>query len=314
LRHLARGKLELQLGGCVSGRTAVTARGSGRSTPPTYDSLLGDGGNAVLVSINHEWEECAEAVVGIVGAIVEGSLAVLESLHRLVDKGSDVVRLAEVIPRYNLNKFGLVVDNLVPAVEPQAVATPQPVLVPSRQVGVEPRGSGHHVRLASGLVERKHVRSVDVRVHVLVTPRPCRPVEKAVDNASSLSDGSEGTLRRPVRHEEALGAGLDIIPLLGTIRSFKGRQQRLVVEAVVGRLAAEIIAELDDGTFGEGSESGIVVREEELEALAGGYGEGDVQRIGKLGKLIGDIESEGVDVGVLGKLDVLLPVRLRVGL
>jgi hypothetical protein len=51
----------------------------------------------------------------------------------VVDRVADVVRLAKVVPADDLDQVGLLVDYLVPAVVPQAIAGRVPVLVEVRE-------------------------------------------------------------------------------------------------------------------------------------------------------------------------------------
>lgn len=48
------------------------------------------------------------------------------------------VRLRVRVMAY-LDQFGLQLDDLLPAIVPEVVASPEPVLRPLRDVGVEPR-------------------------------------------------------------------------------------------------------------------------------------------------------------------------------
>ena len=127
----------------------------------------------------------------------------------LVDRvGAYVVRLAPVVPREDLDELGLQVAHFGPALVPQVVAAPQPVLAVLRQVAVEPGADGHHVRLAAKRVEVLHVGGV---VQVVGARGPRVPAQQAVNVRLGRCAG--WALAGIVRDEEAAGLRFDVRPV-----------------------------------------------------------------------------------------------------
>lgn len=114
-----------------------------------------------------------------------------------------------------LDHFWLQLDGLLPAVVPEVIASPEPVLRPLRDVGVEPWRDTHHVRLA---LQDRLPRFVAGCVLILRTVGPGVPGKGSVD----LVGGEVVSLQTgPGWHEEASSRCFDRCPIIYTIRPFK---------------------------------------------------------------------------------------------
>ena len=174
---------------------------------------LGHRGVSGLVGGNVIREQLSPSVVRVVRHIALRARGNAVSAY-----GSDVVALAKVIPGQDLDKVRVDLKGLFPAVVPQSVAIPQPVLGPLRKVGVEPGRDGHHVGLGA---ERRLPALVFVSSHLVGSNGPSIPVESTIDVANLRLEALR-TETRPVRHEEAIGRALDSRPIAGVVSSLKG--------------------------------------------------------------------------------------------
>lgn len=139
LERLSWGELVLQLSSRVKGRVAGSAGVAQSAAVSNDDVFFGGRGGPFLVEVDQPGELFAPAVVGHVLDVVVRGFAVLEGLVLAVVKRADVVGFAVVVPRDDLEELGLGVEaeDLGPAVVPQVVAVPEPVLVVAREVGEE---------------------------------------------------------------------------------------------------------------------------------------------------------------------------------
>ena len=248
--------------------------------------------------------------------VVEGRSAVcrVKGLVLLVVQRADVVRFPKIVPRDDLHVVRPAIvqtQDLLPPVVPQIVALPDPVLAVPRQVGVEPRRDGHHVGLAR---ERVVVRGICVRCHLLLALGPGVPAEQAVGDAVGERNGRVRADRRPVRHEEALGGCLDLGPVAGAADAFEGGHQGLRAALEVFGLGAVGRNHGLDCGLGPRTVAGVVEGEEELETLLLGGAEGERQ-LGVVGRVVvGHVQSERIDAGGFGRVDLGGPVVQGEGL
>lgn len=134
---------------------ATTCTGSvGVESIPRHHTFLRDGSNAVLVSIDQEGQHNAPAVVWHTTSIVERRQTPREGLVGLFVEGSNVVGHSVVVPADDLDELGHESKYLLPAIVPQIISTPEPILTSKAwHVCEEPWRDGHHIWLAAEEVE-----------------------------------------------------------------------------------------------------------------------------------------------------------------
>lgn len=204
-----------------------------------------------------------------------------------------------------LHQIRLHLDHMLPAIIPQIVPPPQPVLVPLGQVGVEPRRHGHHVRLPA---ERRDPGLVAGGGHVLRADGPGIPAEEAVDEVECRHQPGRSQTG-PAGDERDAGGLDDLAPVVDIARAFERRHERLALEAELGGRVLVGVYFGNHAVHGPGTLGLIVEGEEELEVTDGLGGRiGVLQDAVGVGVFGGDVEREAVDVGVLGLLDVGLPL------
>lgn len=198
---------------------------------------------AGLVRGNVGWEHVAPAVVGHVLDVAVGAVRHAGN----VVEGADVVRFTVVVPGEDLcgrklgkseyqstggeagiylDELGLGVDDLLPAIVPQVVAVPEPVL--AGQVGVKPGRDTHHVGLVAGLGQDVLPGRVDGRIHAVGSVGPHVPGERAIDLLESvrvraLEAGPFGN------DKSATDTALDAGPVADMADAFKGGDDGEVV-------------------------------------------------------------------------------------
>ena len=196
------------VGGVVADGAAIGAGGRRVEPVPEGEVLgvvRGRGRGAGLVGLDVVGQVVEPGGVGDAVDVPGGAGGDAGRVDRV---GADVVRLAPVVPRQDLDELGLQVAHLGPARVPQVVAAPQPVLAVLRQVAVEPGADGHHVRPAAQRGEVLHVGGV---VQVVGACGPRVPAQQTVD--VGLGRGAGGALAGVVRDEEAAGLRFDVGPV-----------------------------------------------------------------------------------------------------
>ena len=262
-----------------------------------------------LIHINHVRQKRPPAIMRHPLGIVEGGIAHRENPQVVLMHGANVVRLAVVVPGDDLHILGRQLEHLLPAVEPEIVPAPGPVLVEHRQVSVEPRRDGHDVRPP---VQRRDVLLVQRGVHIVCAGRPRVPAHQAVD------DGAAGcrldAQRGPVGDEEEVGLRVvpDVLPDVGALAALEGRDERLVVVVLVVCAAGGVgVDDVDDLVGGPLGALAHVEGEEHLEVVPVGDGEGVVEDELVVVQAVAEVQGEGVDVRGLRGEDVVGPCFLR---
>jgi hypothetical protein len=262
-----------------------------------------------LVQINHIRQKLPPAIMRHPLGIVEGRIPHRKNPQVVLVHGADVVRLAVVVPGDDLHILGRQFEHLLPAVEPEVVPAPGPVLVEHRQVRVEPRRDGHDVRPP---VQRSDVLLVQRGVHVVCAGGPSMPAHQAVD------DGAAGCgldpERGPVGDEEEVRLRImpDVLPDVGVLAALEGRDERLVVVMLeVCAAGGVVVDEVDDLVDGPLGALAHVEGEEHLEVVPVGDGEGVIEDEVVVVQAVAEVQGEGVDVRGLRGGDVVGPCFLR---
>lgn len=157
----------------------------------------------------------------------------------------------------HLNKLWQDVKDLLPAVEPEGVAVPVPVLSELREIGIEPGRDGHHEGLSRNSADPSPIR-VDGLVGRAApmwpsVPWDCSSSLALVWISTKLSDFFFGSLTgsvnrvqvrlerlgshgRPRRNEEQCASALlNLGPLGNEVGSLEGRDERLIVNLELRR-------------------------------------------------------------------------------
>lgn len=285
----------------------VTLGGTQVRPVPVDDLVLGDKvirrGGAGLVGGNVRLGDVAEAIVGHVVDPLGRAVVVVSGGQR-----ADVVRLAVVVPGDDLDKGGLRVENVVPAVLPEQVGREDKVLAVAdldAVVGAEPGRHGGDVRLGGpqplAVVHiALHDRDVAVgrRRLVVAVAVPAHPVEGAVDDV-----GVGRLVGAEVGGEEDVHGGgtLDGRDVEAVASKRRGKDLAVDLElGGIGAVVGNLLADLGGVIGGEPVE---VEREEDLHVVVGG----GLVGVGELlvGEVVGaDVEGEGVDAQVFGQLHI----------
>ena len=217
----------------------------------------------------------------------------------------DVVGFTVVVPGDDLHKLGLDFEDLVPARGPEVVAAEDPVFAPLREVGVEPRGNGHHIWFSG---ESFLPVFVGGGIFVGVALRPGVPGESTVD--VGLRD-IERPNARPVRNEEAAGILFDCGPIALVFHAFKGGDEWFVLVAELS--SASGISKCVDEVGGYTSiphAIGFVVKGEEEAEVTMVFGSlsCEVDGRGSVGIPRGNVQRKGVDADIGRFGDVVEPV------
>jgi hypothetical protein len=173
----------LLLAGRISSGTTSWARRIWHETVPRNDLLKCNGWcSSGLIGINNVGKEGSPAIMRISISVVKRSSTVTEESEIVSSEWTDIMRLAIVIPGNDLNKLRRYLDYLLPAIIPQIIASPHPVLSKSREICIKPGANRHHIWLSLG-TKRSNISLITGRRYVHGSDGPCVPAEKPIDNA-----------------------------------------------------------------------------------------------------------------------------------
>lgn len=151
LREQLRSVDDLVLTSRIPRRAARPTRRIRINPIPRDDLLLVDSGRRpILIRINDIRQQRPPAIMREPIRVIKRGTARGEKAIIISPQRPNVVGLAEVVPRDDLDEVGRERGDLFPAVVPQVVAAPEPVLRPPGQVGEEPGADGHHVGAFAG--------------------------------------------------------------------------------------------------------------------------------------------------------------------
>lgn len=300
----------LVVGGTARGGIGGVAVERAQSTAVPVDDLVlldvvVDGSGTILVSGNEGLRELQPSVVGhVVGPLGVTVVVVLGV------QGTNVVRLAVVVPGNNLNHGETLLEDGVPAIKEERTTREDPVLGEGdlrTEMGEEPRRDGSEVSLAA---EPVLVLVVAVLDSDLVTARgslvvavvvPTEPVESTVDLVRAGLAGVE------VGHEVDVVAGsrahgVDVQTVTG-----KGRGESAAVDLELGGAVLVLSNLLADAVGVSGAPPVEVEGDEDLHAVALG------RVVGVTELLVGvavntNVEGKGVDAGILGAAHIIVVV------
>ena len=300
----------LVVGGTARGGIGRVAVEGAQSTAVPVDDLVlldvvVDGRSTILVRGNEGLGELQPSIVGhVVGPLGVAVVVVLGV------QGTNVVRLAIVVPGDNLNHGETLLKDGVPAIIQQRTAREDPVLGERHlgpEMGEEPRRHRSEVSLAT---EPVFVLVVAVLNGDLVTARgglvvavvvPTEPVESTVDLVRA------GLARVEVGHEVDVVASsrahsVDIQAVTG-----KRGGESAAVDLELGTAVLVLSNLLADAVGVAGAPPVEVEGDEDLHAVALG------RLVGVTELLVGvavntNVKSKGVNAGILGAAHVIVVV------